>query len=93
MRRIAAIVLLAASIAGCAGSGSINWNNARMLRDGMSIKEVTDLMGQPYRIQTVGKGEVKYIWVHVNPLTGSESAHMTFKDGKLVQAPEVPASF
>ena len=93
MRRLASIVLLCAVLSACAGSGSINWNNARMVKDGMTINEVTALMGKPYMIQTVGNGEVKYFWVHTNLLTGSESAHMTFKDGKLLKAPEIPASF
>lgn len=94
MRRVVAIVLLSATLAACAGSGSINWNNARQVKDGMTTQEVTALMGTPYSVTSKGPGEQIWVWVHVNGMTGSsQSAALNFKDGKVVKAFDIPDSF
>lgn len=98
-RRVALFVLSAAlatiSLAGCAtaGSGKFSWDNARQVKAGMSQQEVVALMGPPYLTQGIGQNGVKLVWVHVNLFAGTESAAMTFKDGKAVDSFHVPESF
>lgn len=93
MKKLFAVIALSAMLAACAGSGSIRWDNARQVKAGMTKQEVGALMGQPYSVQTVDKGSEKWVWVHVTPFGGAESAHLTFKDGKVTQAWEIPESF
>lgn len=94
MLRIIAIVLVSAALLGCAGSGRINWDNARQVKDGMTAQEVTALMGAPHSVTSKGPGQQVWVWVHVNGMTGSsQSAALNFKDGKVVKAFDIPDSF
>ncbi len=89
---IATVFLFAA----CAGSGSIKWDNARQLKNGMTESEVTALMGRPYAVQLVGDdGQYQWVWVHVNMMTGGAPQKMTaiFKDCVVTKVPVIPASF
>ena len=91
------IAILAVSLlTACAGSGSINWSEARRLKAGMNEKEVTEIMGRPYQAQVVGNdGNYRWVWVNVNLARGSGAEMMTaeFKDGVVVSIPKIPASF
>lgn len=83
-------------LTGCAtaGSGKINWDNARQVKDGMSKQEVTALMGQPYRVVARNDGTQRYVWVNVNLYSGTQSAALDFdKDGKVVKAFQIPDTF
>jgi outer membrane protein assembly factor BamE (lipoprotein component of BamABCDE complex) len=92
--RIIAITIIAFGLAACAaGSGSIDWNAARKVKEGMTKEEVTALMGNPYSVTTKGKEEQVWVWVHVKPFAGASHAALTFKEGKVKQAWEVPPDF
>lgn len=88
--------LLAAAMAivlsGCAGT-SINWNDARQLRAGMTEAEVTGLVGRPYAVTSRGQDQI-WVWSHANGMTGSsQSMSVIMRGGRLVEAPVVPESF
>lgn len=99
MRKLVCIAAIAlASLAGCAsvgtaGSGQIDWDKARQVKEGMSKTELVALMGQPYQVVS-RDGKLLYIWVYANVWTG-ESAHvaMAVKDGKVLEAPKIPDEF
>lgn len=81
-------------LTGCAGSGKIEWDKARQVREGMSQQEVTTLLGKPYMATSLGDGQQRWVWVHANGFTGaSASATLTFKDGKVLKALDVPPDF
>lgn len=88
-----ALFAVVGGFSGCAGSGAIKWDNARQVKAGMTQQEVVGLMGQPYSVASTADGSVKLIWVHVGALGGSETAVMTFKDGKAIDSFRVPDSF
>ncbi|PWK38680.1 outer membrane protein assembly factor BamE (lipoprotein component of BamABCDE complex) [Cupriavidus plantarum] len=97
-RRMFVAVALSATLGltGCAtaGSGKINWNNARQVKDGMTKKEVAALMGDPYQVVARNDGTQRYVWVHVNLFSGTQSAALEFdKDGKVVKAFQIPDNF
>ena len=90
------IALLASAVIlmGCAGSGQINWNNARQLRQGMTEQQVTSLMGRPYSVTSKSDGTQVWVWVHANGLTGaSSSVALPMKDGIAASDLKVPDSF
>ena len=95
MKRLIA-VLFVVFLSACAGSGSIEWDDARQLKTGMTEKEVTKLMGRPYQARTIGTdGSYRWVWVNVNLMRsgGADSMTATFKDGVVVEVPIIPASF
>jgi len=94
--RAVVIAVVAVWLAGCAtaGSGKIDWNNARQVKDGMTKKEVTALMGTPYQVVARNDGTQRYVWVNVNLFSGTQSAALDFdKDGKVVKAFPIPDNF
>lgn len=95
MKRLFALLVLV-FLTACAGSGSIEWDDARQLKVGMTEKEVTKLMGRPYQAQVIGSdGSYRWVWVNVNLMRSSGAEKMTamFKDGVVVEVPVIPASF
>lgn len=93
---VAAVLSSAVLLGGCAtaGSGKIDWNNARQVKDGMTKQEVTELMGKPYSVVARNDGTQRYVWVHVNLFSGTQSAALDFdKDGKVVKAFTIPDTF
>ena len=87
-----ALVLAASLMAGCAGT-AFKWDDARKISPGMTTAEVTNLMGQPNTVRSVGDVLI-YVWVHVNMLNGTtRTLRVDFKDGKVISAPPVPDSF
>lgn len=94
LSKLVITALLATSIAGCAVGTKFEWDSARAVKEGMSTQEVTALMGKPYMVQSLGDGQQKWIWSSANGWTGSSQvAALTFKDGKVVKALDVPAHF
>ena len=91
----AAITSILVTILAACGTGTkIDWNNARQVKAGMNQQEVTELMGRPYSVTSKGNGQQTWVWVYVNGFTmGTQSAALNFKDGKVVQAFEIPDSF
>lgn len=80
----------------CAGSGSINWNDARKIKVGMTEKEVIEVMGSPYQAQVVGNdGVYRWVWVDVNLMRGGGAQKMSaeLKNGVVVNVPVIPDSF
>lgn len=70
-----------------------DWYYARQIKEGMTVDEVTYLMGKPYRI-TSTKDIVRYVWVDVSFWTGAtKSLSIAFKDGKVAEAPTIPDNF
>lgn len=93
MKKIAA-VLCFLLLSGCAGSGRINWNNARQLKQGMSEQDVMKLIGKPYSVSSKSDGTQLWVWVHANGLTGaSQSIAIPMKEGRMASDLKIPDSF
>lgn len=93
MKMIAAIIL-AISVTACAGSGKINWNNARQVKLGMSEQQVTALLGRPYSVTAKPDGTQIWVWVNANGMTGSTSSiAIPMKGGVTTADLKVPDSF
>lgn len=86
------ILLIAFLLSACAGSGAIKWDDARQIKIGMTEKEVTKLMGNPYQIQVVGEKD-RWVWVNVVAFGGVSKMTAEFKNGVVVEVPRVPESF
>jgi uncharacterized protein YceK len=95
MLKIILSIILAAIISGCASAGTkFDWANARKVQAGMSQDEVVALMGKPYMVAAAGDGMQRWIWSHANGWTGgARTATLTFQDGKVVKALDIPDSF
>ncbi|MWL87686.1 outer membrane protein assembly factor BamE [Cupriavidus sp. SW-Y-13] len=94
--RAVVVAVVAVWLTGCAtaGSGKIDWNNARQVKDGMTKKEVAALMGTPYQVVARNDGTQRYVWVNVNLFSGTQSAALDFdRDGKVVKAFQIPDNF
>ncbi|MFN7042266.1 MAG: hypothetical protein ACK4OH_14020 [Acidovorax temperans] len=83
---------LVALLTACAGT-AFKWSDARRITAGMSIAEVTQIMGAPNTVKSAD-GQLIYVWVHVNGMTGStRTLRVDFKDGKVISPPPIPDSF
>jgi len=91
MTRHILTLLVAALIAACAGT-PFEWNAARKIKDGMTINEVTTLVGPPNNVRAQGD-TIRYVWVYVDAFQGSRTLVVEFKDGKVIKAPPIPDSF
>lgn len=91
MRTLLAL-LLASSIAACAGS-PFKFENARKVTVGMTQSELTNLLGKPYLVTSRGQDEI-WVWSHANGLTGgAKSVSFVIREGKVVSVPTIPDSF
>ena len=92
MKKIIIILLISFLFFSCAGT-HFKWDDARKIKEGMTIEEVTGIMGRPVRV--VASGDViRYIWVYVEGLTyATKSLSIDFKDDKVVKVPPIPKSF
>jgi outer membrane protein assembly factor BamE (lipoprotein component of BamABCDE complex) len=87
---VAAVVILC--ITACVGA-PFKWDDARKLREGMTIPEVTALIGSPTAVNATGD-VLRYVWVEVNGFTGStKTLSVDFRDGRLAKVPPIPPSF
>lgn len=95
MYKTLSAVVLALALSACATAGSkIDWNNARQVKAGMTQQEVSTLLGKPYSVTATGDGTQRWVWVYVNGFSGAhQSAALSFKDGKVVKAFEIPDTF
>lgn len=83
-----------ALVVGCAGS-YFNWSQARQVKQGMTTAEVTQIMGKPMIVQTLGTDgkKLKYIWAYGTGLGSGGSFTIIFEDGKATQVPVIPDEF
>ena len=87
------LILATVLLTACAGSGSINWDNARAIKQGMTQSEVKQLIGDPYQVRSANGNET-WVWVHANGFTGAtNSIALVFKDGILQSDLKIPDSF
>jgi hypothetical protein len=92
MRNSFVAVLMAVSMAGCAGS-RFSFDDARRVQVGMTTAEMQDIMGKPYRVTSTDGKEI-WVWSYANGMTGgARSVSFTVKDGKVVGVPKIPDSF
>lgn len=82
---------VAIALAGCAGT-PFKWDQARKITAGMSIAEVTDLVGKPTLVKSQD-GRLIYVWSYANSFTGTRTLRVDFKDGKVIAAPPIPDQF
>ena len=94
MKKIFLIAVFIASnvLSGCAGT-AFKWADARKINLGMTVPEVTQLMGSPNNV-TARDGVLIYVWVYANGLSGTtRTMRVDFKDGKAISVPQIPDSF
>lgn len=87
----AALILLG----GCAGTG-FKWDQARQVKEGMTEKDLTDLMGSPYQVRADAAGQQLWQWVYVDlygVAGGTRTLNITMKDGVVLMTPVIPESF
>jgi outer membrane protein assembly factor BamE (lipoprotein component of BamABCDE complex) len=93
MKRFAALAISAMLVTACAGSGNIDWNNARKLKVGMTEAEITTQLGKPYSVTSKSDGTQVWVWVNVNMMAGTKSLSVIMQGGKAIQVPPIPDSF
>lgn len=87
------VFLFAFAFAAVADAKKFRWDAARKIQTGMTIEEVTGLVGKPNTV-VASADKIRYVWVYVSPWTfSSRSLVIDFKDGKVIQAPTIPADF
>lgn len=75
----------------CAGT-NFDWDSAREIKAGMTEEQVSTLMGPPYLVKSTPDG-LTWVWSYANSFSGVRTVSVVFKDGLVVAAPEIPASF
>lgn len=91
MTRSILALIAALLISACAGT-PFEWDAARKIKAGMTVNEVTQLVGTPNNIRAQGE-TITYVWVYVDSFQGSRTLVIEFKDGKVLKAPPIPDSF
>lgn len=91
MKALVAALAYTALLAGCAGT-PFKWADARQITPGMTIAEVTRLMGTPTAVQS-SNDTLTYVWVYVSSFSGSRTVRVVFRDGKATAAPPIPPEF
>nr|DAS44423.1 MAG TPA: SmpA / OmlA family [Bacteriophage sp.] len=92
MKNLILAAVVAAGLAGCAGT-NFNWNNARQIKEGMSEQQVLTLLGKPNMTTSTPNGLI-YVWSFANGFTGTaRSVSVIMKDGVVVSAPSIPDSY
>lgn len=80
---------------GCAGT-PFKWDQARLIKDGMSEKELSTIMGAPYQVKVDETGQQLWQWVQVDLYGisgGTRTLNVALKNGVVVKAPAIPDSF
>lgn len=75
----------------CAGT-PFKWDQARQIKKGMTTSEVTTLVGMPNSVHA-NNDSLIYVWIYVNSFTGTRTLTVTFRDGKVINAPTIPEEF
>lgn len=86
---------LVCALCACAGT-AFKWEQARQIKDGMSVQELSAIMGQPYQVRVDADGQQLLQWVHVDLYGvsgGTRTLNVPIKDGKVIKAPVIPESF
>ena len=92
MKNLILAVVVAAGLAGCAGT-NFNWDNARQVKEGMSEQQVLSLLGKPIMTTSKPNG-LFFVWSFANGFTGSaRCVSVIMKDGVVVSAPSIPDSY
>lgn len=79
-------------MAACAGT-PFKWSDARKVQAGMTKKEVTAIMGQPFQVTTQGPGKTRYVWSYGNALGQAKALRIDFDGDRAVETPEIPDEF
>ena len=90
MKKLLSLLAISLLVA-CAGT-PFKWDAARQIKEGMTEKEVTALMGAPYMVTSAGEKQT-WVWSHANAFGGAKSLALQFKDGKVIKTPDIPDSF
>lgn len=91
IKRFVLSAIAALALTGCAGT-PFSWDSARQIQPGMSIEEVTNLVGPPLSV-TAAAGRMTYVWSYAQAYSGSRTLAVVFVDGKVTEAPPIPPSF
>ncbi|HZZ79817.1 MAG TPA: outer membrane protein assembly factor BamE [Gemmataceae bacterium] len=78
-------------LAGCAGT-PFQFDTARQVKVGMTDKQLTELMGTPYMVTTMGDKQI-WVWSEANFMGGSQTESFTLQNGKVTSVPAIPDSF
>lgn len=93
MKKWLVATIFAGLLSACATGTPFKWESARQLKEGMTMQEVTSLMGEPHTVRAEG-AVVRYVWVEVNALTfATKTLSVDFVDGKLQKVPPIPDGF
>lgn len=90
MRRLL-LVSIFSLLSACAGT-QFDWDQARQVHEGQTEAQVTEIMGPPYLIKAQDD-KLIYVWSYVDAMMASRVVSVEFKDGKVVKAPPIPASY
>ena len=83
--------ILFLALTGCAGT-PFSWDNARQIQPGMTVEEVTAIMGPPLMVSASSAGII-YTWSYAAAFSGSRAMSIVFIDNKVAKSPTIPASF
>lgn len=85
------VILLSLVLLACVGT-PFRFENARQVKVGMAEAEVTQLMGPPYMVSTVGDQQI-WVWSYAPMIGAPQSVTFIMKDGKVSKFPTIPESF
>jgi outer membrane protein assembly factor BamE (lipoprotein component of BamABCDE complex) len=90
MKRMA-IVLLILLLMGCVYGGQFKWDDARKIRQGMTIAEVTQILGDPISVTALADFD-QYTWASMNSMdrTARTISLKFTKDGRVMNSPQIP---
>jgi outer membrane protein assembly factor BamE (lipoprotein component of BamABCDE complex) len=94
-KKILTLLATLALAAGCAGTG-FKWDQARKVKEGMTEKELTAVMGSPYQVRVDATGQQLWQWVYVDlygVAGGTRTLNITMKDGVVLKTPVIPEAF
>jgi hypothetical protein len=84
------LLLLAALLAGCAGTIVRNDYDPERVKIGTPESELRGIMGEPYRMTTTKSGNKIWVWTYTAGFSGAKSFSATIKDGKVVSVFPAP---
>lgn len=85
------LVLFALTLAGCVGT-HFKWDTARQIKVGMTIDQVTELMGKPDSIATGASDVELWAWNYGTAWGTGGYFRIGIKDGKVVDVPKISDS-
>ena len=91
IKKLFLYALFLLTLTACAGT-PFDWDNARKIQPGMSVSEVTELLGPPFMATSNSLGLI-YTWSYATAFGGSKAISIAFKDGKVISSPQVPETY